>query len=168
MSMKVIAETDRLLLRELQPTDAQFFYDLNANPKVIQYTGNTAFQTVEEAREFLQSYSDYRENGYGRWAVVLKETGRVVGWCGLKLEEETQQTDIGFRFFEEDWGKGYATESAQACLKVGFETFQLKEIVGRAMKANIASIRVLEKLGLHYVEDMMLDHQEAVLYKIKQ
>lgn len=166
--MRKILETPRLFLRELETADAPSFFALNANPNVIRYTGNTAFTSIEEARVFLENYSDYQENGYGRWAVILKDSGRFLGWCGLKFDAETQQTDIGFRFFEEDWGKGYATESAQACLQVGFETFQLKEIVGRAMKANTASIRVLEKVGLHYVEDMVFDQQEAVLYKIKQ
>lgn len=166
--MRKILETPRLFLRELETADAPSFFALNANPNVIRYTGNTAFTSIEEARIFLENYSDYKENGYGRWAVILKDSGRFLGWCGLKFDAETQQTDIGFRFFEEDWGKGYATESAQACLQVGFETFQLKEIVGRAMKANTASIRVLEKVGLHYVEDMVFDQQEAVLYKIKQ
>jgi len=163
--MKKILETPRLFLREFETADAPSFFALNANPNVIRYTGNTAFTSIEDAQLFLENYSDYRENGYGRWAVLLKDSGRFLGWCGLKFDVEKQQTDIGFRFFEEEWGKGYATESAQACLKVGFETFQLKEIVGRAMKANRASIRVLEKVGLHYVEDIVLDQQEAVLYK---
>lgn len=166
--MKKIVETSRLILRELHPNDAQAFYDLNANPNVIRYTGNTAFRDVEEAREFLENYSDYQEHGYGRWAVLLKDSGRFIGWCGLKFDVNTQQTDIGFRFFEEEWGKGYATESAQACLQVGFHRFLLHCIIGRAMKANIASIRVLEKLNLAYEQDMMLDNEEAVLYKIKK
>ena len=166
--MKNIVETSRLILRELHPNDAQAFYDLNANPKVIRYTGNTAFRDVEEAQEFLENYSDYREHGYGRWAVILKDSGRFIGWCGLKFDVNTQQTDIGFRFFEEEWGKGYATESAQACLQVGFNQFQLFHIIGRAMKANSASIRVLEKLGLTYEQAITLDGEEAVLYTIKQ
>ncbi|MBB1139762.1 GNAT family N-acetyltransferase [Myroides sp. WP-1] len=166
--MKKILETSRLVLRELHPSDASSFFELNANPNVIRYTGNTAFTDVEEARIFLENYSDYREKGYGRWAVVLKDTGQFIGWCGLKFDADTQQTDIGFRFFEEEWGKGYATESAQACLQVGFNQFQLSHIIGRAMKANIASICVLEKLGLTYEQDIILDGEEAVLYKIKK
>ena len=166
--MKLIAETSRLLLRELQPTDAQSFYALNANPNVIRYTGNTAFATVEEAKEFLENYSDYQLNGYGRWAVILKDSGQFIGWCGLKYNGDTQQTDIGFRFFEEEWGKGYATESAEACLRIGFDQLGLACIIGRAMKANIASIRVLEKLGLTYEQDIVLEGEAAVLYQIKQ
>ncbi|WP_060874318.1 GNAT family N-acetyltransferase [Myroides odoratus] len=166
--MKLIAETPRLLLRELQPTDAQSFYALNANPNVIRYTGNTAFATVEEAKEFLENYNDYKLNGYGRWAVILKDSGQFIGWCGLKYDGDTQQTDIGFRFFEEEWGKGYATESAEACLRIGFDQLGLACIIGRAMKANIASICVLEKLGLTYEQDIVLEGEEAVLYQIKQ
>jgi len=166
--MKLIAETPRLLLRELQPTDAQSFYALNANPNVIRYTGNTAFAIVEEAKEFLENYNDYQLNGYGRWAVILKDSGQFIGWCGLKYDADTQQTDIGFRFFEEEWGKGYATESAEVCLQIGFDQFGLASIVGRAMKANSASIRVLEKLGLTYEQDIVLDGEEAVLYQIRK
>lgn len=166
--MKLIAETPRLLLRELQPTDAQSFYALNANPNVIRYTGNTAFATVEQAKEFLENYNDYQLNGYGRWAVILKDSGQFIGWCGLKYDADTQQTDIGFRFFEEEWGKGYATESAEVCLQIGFDQFGLACIVGRAMKANSASIRVLEKLGLTYEQDIVLDGEEAVLYQIRK
>lgn len=166
--MKLIAETPRLFLRELQPTDAQSFYALNANPNVIRYTGNAAFATVEEAKEFLENYSDYQLNGYGRWAVILKDSGQFIGWCGLKYNGDTQQTDIGFRFFEEEWGKGYATESAEACLRIGFDQLGLACIIGRAMKANIASICVLEKLGLTYEQDIVLEGEAAVLYQIKQ
>ncbi|MGG5507466.1 MULTISPECIES: GNAT family N-acetyltransferase [unclassified Myroides] len=166
--MKQIITTSRLILRELHPNDAQAFYDLNANPNVICYTGNTAFRDVAEAQEFLAHYCDYQVNGYGRWAVILKDSGRFIGWCGLKFDGDTQQTDIGFRFFEEEWGKGYATESAEACLKMGFDVFELNYIIGRAMKANIASIRVLEKVGLTYEKDIELDGVAAVLYKIEK
>lgn len=165
--MKKIAETTRLILRELHPSDAQVFYDLNANPKVIRYTGNTAFIDRAEAKAFLENYQDYNQAGYGRWAVIHKASGRFIGWCGLKFDDETQQTDIGFRFFEEEWGKGYATESAIRCLQVGFERFHLKTIVGRAMKDNIASIKVLEKIGLKYEKEITLAGNAAVLYQIE-
>ena len=166
--MNVIFETNRLLVRELHPDDAENFYLLNLNPNVIKYTGNTAFKNREEARIFLENYHDYKRNGYGRWAVVTKETNKFIGWCGLKFEEMKRETDIGFRFFEEEWNKGYATESAMACLAYGFEKLHLKCIIGRAMKENIASIRVLEKIGLEYIEDTHFDGKEAVLYKIEQ
>ena len=166
--MKQILETNRLLLRELTPIDAENFYKLNLNPIVIKYTGNSAFKNVEEAKEFLENYQDYNQNGYGRWAVIHKETNKFIGWCGLKFGEMENETDIGFRFFEEEWNKGYATESAKACLNYGFEQLNLKRIIGRAMKENVASIKVLEKIGLEYESDSELDGKKAVIYKIEK
>ncbi|WP_319590431.1 GNAT family N-acetyltransferase [uncultured Draconibacterium sp.] len=166
--MKKILETDRLILRELNSGDAEDFYRLNINPNVIKYTGNSAFQSVEEAKEFLENYKDYKLNGYGRWAVITKKKNEFIGWCGLKFGEMENETDIGFRFFEEVWDKGYATESAKACLNYGFEKLKLKRIIGRAMKENMGSIRVLEKIGLEYEQDTDFDGKSAVIYKIEK
>lgn len=165
--MKQILETNRLFLRELNPDDAENFYNLNLNPNVIKYTGNSAFKSTEEARAFLENYPDYKLNGYGRWAVINKETNTFIGWCGLKFGETENETDIGFRFFEKEWNKGYATESAMACINYGFEKLHLKRIIGRAMKANTGSIKVLEKIGLKYKQNAELDGQEAVIYEIE-
>ena len=166
--MKFIIETDRLLLREFILDDAEKFYQLNLNPNVIKYTGNAAFKSIEEAKSFLENYNDYKVNGYGRWAVINKESNEFIGWCGLKYGELENETDIGFRFFEEEWNKGYATESAVACLKYGFEVLKLNRIIGRAMKENTASIKVLEKIGLVYETDCVFENKEAVIYKIEK
>ena len=166
--MIVIAETERLILRELNPDDAKSFYELNLNPNVIKYTGDQAFESQSEARNFLENYKDYEKNGYGRWAVIHKSSQKFIGWCGLKLGEIDNETDIGFRFFEEEWNKGFATESAKECLKYGFENLNLNRIIGRAMKENIASITVLEKIGLQYEKDVIFDGEEAVIYKIEK
>ena len=147
--MKIL-ETNRLVLREFILDDAEKFYQLNLNPNVIKYTGNAAFASINEAKLFLENYSDYKLNGFGRWAVINKSTNEFIGWCGLKFNELENETDIGFRFFEEEWNKGYATESATACLDYGFKTLKLNRIIGRAMKENTASIKVLEKIGLVY------------------
>src|SRR5690606_7313539 len=98
------------------------------------------------------------------WAVINKETGEFLGWCGLKLDGN--ETDIGFRFFEKFWNKGYATESAKACLDYGFNDLRLNEIIGRAMKENTASIKVLEKIGLKYEKEMDCALHPGVLYRI--
>jgi RimJ/RimL family protein N-acetyltransferase len=166
--VKHILETSRLILRELDSKDAKNFYDLNSNPNVIKYTGNSAFKNIEEAKEFLENYTDYKFNGYGRWAVILKTTDKFIGWCGLKFDELENETDIGFRFFEEEWNKGYATESAIACIHYGFEKLKLKRIIGRAMKENVGSIKVLEKIGLEYEKNAVLAGKDAVIYKIEK
>ncbi len=144
-----ILETNRLILQEFSALDAENLYQLNVNPEVIKYTGDPAFKSITEAEKFIANYSDYKKNGFGRWAVVLKSSDTFLGWCGLKLNSEGF-IDIGFRFFEDQWGKGYATESANAVLNYGFNVLNLKEIIGRAASENKASVHVLEKLNMTF------------------
>jgi RimJ/RimL family protein N-acetyltransferase len=144
-----ILETERLSLREFQPVDAQLLYLLNADPQVLAFTGDQAFESEAAAASFIKMYSDYRQNGLGRWTVLLKTTGSGIGWCGLK-QHSNGLIDIGFRFLRTHWNKGYATEAASACLAYGFEQLCLNQIIGRAASQNRASIRVLEKIGMHF------------------
>lgn len=166
--MKPILETERLLLRELDAGDAESFYALNLNPNVIRYTGDEAFENSDAAKQFLHDYKDYETNGYGRWAVIDKSNGAFLGWCGLKYSKDAGETDIGFRFFENHWNKGYATESAGACLNYGFDKLGLNSIVGRAMADNAASVKVLEKLGLVFEKEFEFDGHKGVAYRINK
>lgn len=162
--MKTILQTPRLILREFHLEDAENFYELNRNPNVIKFTGDSSFQSISEAEEFLRNYDDYKRNGYGRWAVIEKDLGEFLGWCGLKFDGK--ETDIGFRFFEKHWNKGFATESAKACLEYGFNKLNLNEIVGRAMKENIGSHKVLEKIGLKPDYELEKEDHKWLIYKI--
>ncbi|SDX81389.1 Protein N-acetyltransferase, RimJ/RimL family [Lutibacter oricola] len=163
-----ILETKRLFLRELNVDDCENIYKLNLNINVIKYTGDSAFKSIDEAKEFLGNYNDYEYNGYGRWAVVNKKTNEFIGWCGLKYNELANETDIGFRFFEKDWNNGFATESAKACIDYGFKNFKLKRIIGRAMKDNIGSVNVLIKIGMVYIQKINFEGKEGVLYAIDE
>lgn len=147
--MDTIAETDRLILRKLDVSDALNFYNLNADPEVLKYTGDLPFETLAQAEGFLVNYNDYQKNGFGRWAVISKTSNAFLGWCGLKLNDNGL-VDLGFRFFRKEWGKGFATESANASLHFGFNKLELNEIIGRASTDNKASIKVLEKLGMQF------------------
>lgn len=164
----MILETQRLYLREMQPSDAENAYLLNLDPEVIQYTGDDAFESVEAARSFLEAYLSYHLYGFGRWAVIRKEDDAFLGWCGLKYLPEEDQYDIGYRFMQKYWNQGYATEAALPCLALGFEKFGMQTIVGRARKENLASIKVLEKIGLSFVEDYEEDGESWVLYEISR
>jgi len=141
--------TKRLYLRETTAADAAVMFALNSDKEVLRYTGDKPFLSVEEAATFLANYSAFKHTGMGRWAVVRKTDDAVLGWCGLKLHTNGM-VDLGFRLFKKEWNKGYATEAAYACLKYGFDHLNLKEIVGRVVPANLASIKVLEKLGMHF------------------
>jgi len=145
--MSTVARTERLTLRQFTLEDAADLFELNSDPEVIRYTGDLPVESVEAAEQFLDNYSAYAQTGFGRWAVIRNSDKRFVGWCGLKLNEESLN-DLGFRFFRDCWGKGYATESARASLDLGFGQFHLDEIIGRTAKQNHASMHVLEKLGM--------------------
>ena len=166
MQKRIIIETERLLLTEFSPSDAEHMYRLNLDPEVIKYTGDPPFESVEEAREFLENYSAYKKHGFGRWSVWLKPEEEYIGWSGLKRNKEGL-VDIGFRFFRSHWNRGFATESAKACLEYGFSKLKLKEIIGRADLENQASVRVLEKIGLSFwKEDAFEGIGNGVYYRI--
>lgn len=164
--MKPVALTARLELRQFSLDDAAGFFHLNEDPEVLSHTGDVAFRDEEEARAFIASYDPYSTTGYGRWSVYLRDDGRYIGWCGLSLKPSTGETDIGFRFFRDCWGKGYATEAAYASLDLGFNRFGLQRIVGRAMRDNAASHAVLRKLGMTPAFDFVQDGQTWVQYEL--
>ncbi len=165
--MKQILETSRCFLRELTVDDAENFYLLNLDFEVVKYTGDVSFSSIAEAKSFLENYNQYKKFGYGRWAVIEKTTNDFLGWCGLKYLPDLDETDLGYRFFKKYWNQGYATETARACIDYGFTELHLSKIIGRSMKANISSIKVLEKIGLTLVGQFEFDLHSGVLYQIE-
>jgi RimJ/RimL family protein N-acetyltransferase len=166
--MNVIIETDRLLLRTFTIEDAPLIYNLNLDPEVIRYTLDP-IRDVEHATEVLEQVilPQYALYNHGRWAVITKKDNEFIGWCGLKARPEMNEIDLGYRFIKTAWGIGYATESAYACIKYGFEKLNLPRIVGRALPGNLASIRVLEKCGMKYVGEQTVEgllHQTYEAY----
>ncbi len=147
-------------------SDAESMYALNLDPEVLKYTGDEPFNSIEEARDFIEYYKQYQLYGFGRWSVFIKERNEYIGWCGLKYTEDKNEYDIGFRFLKEHWNKGFATETAAACLNFGFENLQIDRIVGRAMSVNFASIKVLEKIGMQFNREFDFDGEPGVIYEI--
>jgi len=139
-------------------------FTLNDDPDVIRFTGDVPFKDVKEAEQLILNYDQYKKYQMGRWTVLLRKTNEYLGWCGLKYHSDVNEVDIGFRFHKKYWGRGYATEAAEACLKYGFEKLKLKRIIGRAMKDNIASIKVLEKIGMKFEREELLHEGPGVIY----
>ncbi len=157
-------QTERLILREFSPDDAVHMYLLNLDPEVLRFTGDVAFENIAAARVFLEQYDHYQKYGFGRWAVIRKSDQAWLGWCGLKFSENTSEYDVGFRFFKKYWGQGYATEAAATCLDAGFHTFGMPLIVGRAMIANVNSIRVLQKIGMSWWKNIDFAGMAGAVY----
>jgi len=155
--------SEQLTFKEFHLDDAKELYLLNSDPEVIKYTGDPPFDSVEHAQKFVINYDHYKKHGFGRWSTFLKSNNEFIGWCGIKLNEHGDH-DLGFRFFKKHWGKGFATEAAKACLDHGFQKSGLKTIIGRAANENLASIRVLEKLGMKFYKEGSCGHFTGAKY----
>jgi [ribosomal protein S5]-alanine N-acetyltransferase len=150
MAMKVFLETARLLLREFVEDDAEWFFRLNSDPQVLRFVPDKQLLSVEQARQILLDHpiADYRKHGFGRCACILKSTGEPIGFAGLKYLEELGEIDVAYRLIPPMWGMGLATEAARDSVSYGFANLRLKQIIGLVMPENVASVRVLEKIGL--------------------
>ena len=160
-------QTTRFILREFQPEDAEYLFQMNEDWNCIKYTGDVAFKNLEAAENFIKNYDHYQKYGFGRWTVIDKISGEFLGWCGLKYDEELHEYDLGLQNIKKHWGKGFATEASVFCLKLGFEKFKIPEIVGRVMPENLVSIKVLEKLGMIYKETRTKNEVEWLILSIK-
>ncbi|MGL4597533.1 MAG: GNAT family N-acetyltransferase, partial [Bacteroidia bacterium] len=159
--------TSRLAFYPISEDDAAIMFDLNSDPEVIRYTGDSAFESVEAARLFFRErVASYARAGYGRWKVVLRDSGEFSGWCGLKYHDDENITDVGYRFFQRYWGKGYGTEACKATLHYGFQELKLVEVYAHARVENIASCRILEKCGMVFQEISQACDGDTRVYKI--
>ena len=151
-------ETERLILREMLPTDDEALFEMDSNPEVHKYLGENPVTDIEHVRGYIANIrKQYNDFGIGRWTVIEKSSGAIIGWAGLKFITEVENNrihyhDVGYRLNQRYWGKGYATESAKAAIRYGFEEMNLKEIIGCANVNNTQSRKALEKCGLTFVE----------------
>lgn len=156
--MKIFIETERLILRELLPSDDEGMFELDSNPNVHIYLGNKPVTNISECQNTIELVrKQYLENGIGRWAMIEKATGNFAGWTGLKLitdpiNNHVNFYEVGYRLIEKFWGKGYATESTKAALKYAFTVLNAEEVYGITNIENLKSRKVLEKCGLQFIE----------------
>ncbi len=157
--MKIVFETPRLILRQFTETDAPLILQLNCDPEIVKYVHELPLKTEEQAKKILiDIILPQYKNNLGRWAIHAKENMEFIGWCGLKYRPELDEIDLGYRLMQKAWGKGYATEAAQYTLDHGFKSLHLKLITGRAHIENLASIKVLEKIGMNFIGEGIVDN----------
>jgi ribosomal-protein-alanine N-acetyltransferase len=117
--------------------------------EVMQYFPGAKIPSPEQVARLVQRQIEHwEEHQLGWWAVTLPETGELIGWNGLQYLPETKEVEVGYLLGKQFWGKGYATEGARVGLDYGFKTLKLERIVGIVHPENVASQRVLEKLGM--------------------
>lgn len=175
--MKFYLETERLILRELLDIDVEGMFNLDSNTDVHKYLGNNPITSKEEAQKNIDLIrKQYKELGIGRFAAVEKTSGEFMGWSGLKLNKGEKEAlnghqtfiDIGYRFIPKFWKKGYGYESAVACLKFGFQQMNFNTIYGAADVKNIGSNKILQKIGLHFVNEFSYKNLDVNWYELKK
>lgn len=139
--------------------DAPEVFAFNSDPLVMKYTGEAPWASLEETRQRLKDYPDFQRHGFGRWGCVYKPEDRIIGFSGLKYLAELDEVEVGYRFLPEYWGRGLATESAEACIRFAFEKIKLQHIIGIVVPENIGSMRVLEKVGMQDTGIIELDDE---------
>ncbi len=172
----VIFETDRLVVREWLDKDKLDFYQLSADADVMKFFPSTLSKNeCDRAIQRIKSLNE--KNGFCFWSCEEKQSKKFIGLAGLnKIDSElpfAPSVEIGWRFKKDYWGQGYASEAAKGCLAYGFKQLALNEIVSFAVKTNIKSIKVMERIGMtntmkNFIHPKVeLAHlKEHVLYKI--
>ena len=155
-------ETERLILRELQPSDYDALCRIMQDEQTMTaYEG--AFSDEEVQAWLDRQLERYRKWGYGLWAVVLKETGAMIGQCGLTMQpwKGEEVLEIGYLFERAYWHRGYATEAARACRVYAFDTLNAKEICSIIRDTNTASQNVALRNGMKKT-DSWVKHYRGV------
>jgi ribosomal-protein-alanine N-acetyltransferase len=156
--MNIHIQTKRLIIRDIEASDAQGMFALDSDPDVHEFLGKKPIKTIEEAKQSIEHIrKQYETNGIGRWAIIDKETGDFIGWTGLKFEQGLRKDfdyyDLGYRLRKKYWGKQIATETSIASLKYGFEVMDLKEIGAAADINHLASNKILRKIGMKFIDE---------------
>ena len=167
--MKTI-ETPRLILRPFIIDDAEASFEMSLDPIVMEFLGGVDTGTLEEHREMIEKapLGDYEKYGFGRHAVILKETGEYIGFNGLKYVPELDEVDIGWRLKHKFWRQGYAYESALPCIDFAFNDLDLDRIVSLAKVDNVASTSLMKKLGFTYEKEVNIYDEDAVYYALNK
>jgi RimJ/RimL family protein N-acetyltransferase len=142
--------TLRLALHDITSHHVNELYELDSDPRVMRYIGSGRPSTREQIDAAMQrlprAYALYP--GLGTWRATRRDNGDFIGWFALKYVPGTAEVEVGYRLRHGAWGRGFATEVARELVRYGFDDLGLKRIIGVAHPDNVASQRVLQKIGL--------------------
>jgi RimJ/RimL family protein N-acetyltransferase len=160
----MIIETSRLTIRSFLESDIPEYATIVADPQVTRFLGDGSPHSYEQAAAYVHNCIRSEAKGdVARYAVVLRETGELIGFCGFKKAHG--YIDFGWRYARRTWGNGYATEAAAAVLDYGLNTLKLSNIVAVAALENVGSVRVMEKIGLQFEAFGQVRGRKAVRYR---
>jgi [ribosomal protein S5]-alanine N-acetyltransferase len=159
-------KTKRLTLRAFTLDDAPFIHELLNDPDWIRFIGDRGIHTLDDARrQISEKYmAAYARDGFGLMLVSRNSDGASVGMCGLIRRVGLDDVDIGFAFLPRYRGQGIALEAARAALAHGRDVLKLTRVVGITLPANVASISLMEKIGLTFESQVTLPNDPETLH----
>lgn len=152
--MKIIMETDRLYLRQLEMNDLDELVTILADPESMKYYPQPFSR--EKVQQWIEwNLDNYRQYQHGLWAVILKDGALFLGDCGITLQEIDGERlpELGYHIKKQYWNQGYATEAAKACMKYAFEELKLQRLYTYTKVDNLPSRKVAEKNGMRFVKE---------------
>ena len=159
-------QTPRLLLRPFEAEDAPAAHEVYSDPEVMRYVATGPLSDLSMTRRLLQDYTTHQQAwGYSFWAVVERESGRLIGDAGL-YRTPVGEVELGYTLGRPWWGRGYATEAAGTWLETAFSRLGIREVVALAEPANAASLRVLEKVGMRRVGERSAFGRPHVVFRM--
>lgn len=162
-------ETERLIIKPTNTEDAEFIFEIMNTPKYHKYIGDRNIKSLEDAENYIKNRMllQFEKVGFGNFTIILKSDDSKIGFCGIYLRDGLDIPDIGFAFFEEFEGKGYAFEAASELKKLAKTEFGLQKLSGITLENNHSSRKLLEKLGLKFQKKFFLegDPEELMYYE---
>lgn len=161
--------TPRLKLRAFIEDDVEPLFHILGQGDVLRYFPKPDPPPIESVQRLIAAQlKHWQERGYGWWAAVPKSQETLIGWCGLGFLPETEEDEVAYLLAKPYWGQGLATEAANTSLRYGFMEVGLEKIVGIVHPENIASQRVLEKLGLAFTKRATYFGMDCYRYEISR
>lgn len=143
----------RIHLRKLYDEDVTTLHRILTNPSVLRYFPSPSPPSLAQVQKLVErQHAHWQEHGYGWWALASRSSDELIGWCGLNFLPETDEVELKYLLAEDHWGKGIATEASQVSLKYGFTQTDIEQVIGIVHPENLASQRVLEKVGMCFIE----------------
>ena len=167
--MRIILQTPRLILREFGPEDVEALAKVICDPETMKYYP-VAFDRSATVQWIERNGRRYQTDGFGLWGTVLKQTGELIGDCGLTRQDlnGTSEIEIGYHIRRDLWGQGLATEAARACQDYGFANLKTERLISLIRPENLASRRVAEKNGMKLEQEVTWRGLRHCVYAIER
>ena len=165
----LVLETERLALRRFRRDDIDAIFAIIGDDVAMQYYPKT-FNRSDAVQWIERNLRRYREHGYGLFAVTLKDSADLIGDCGIIKQDVEGETrlEVGYHFRRDQWGHGYATEAARACMGLAFHAFGADKVISLIRPENVPSRRVAERNGMKLERQVMHYGLPHLVYAMKR